>query len=511
MEIQGRRPIGDPRNLERDPEKVRDAIIENMARNLSRQDEKQLGTDLVEQAVEIRRGGIHGMQAAWHREEVAAAAQQPAPVATVQQATQQRSAAIRATTTTRRQPGESAPRQPAQPRHRPNTQKAPVMSETEAQAAFADALQGAGLRLKGPPTMDGKMHRAQVDGDRGKKMSGSYVGYLDGRPAGYIHNFKTGEEIRWRAAGGARRLSPQERAAISEAQKAAQADRARERAAQQEKVSAAAQRAWDGAKPASASHPYLIAKGVRPHGLREGQPGQTVPMTDGRRMSINGRLLVPMKDGEGGKLWNLQMIDRKGGKVFMPGRKQGLFTTLGPVADGSPLVIGEGFTTSATLRETTALTSVVAFDSGNLMPVAMELRAKHPDRPIIFAADNDHHLPRRSPPLPNVGLEKANEAAAAVGATVLVPAFEPHDRGSDWNDYRAKHGHQAARDAMKDHFQQNGIPMPEAAPTPAAKPVTQADRDAARATASSRRSHGPRPAQRPPEQEQQGQQRGPRQ
>jgi phage/plasmid primase-like uncharacterized protein len=48
------------------------------------------------------------------------------------------------------------------------------------------------------------------------------------------------------------------------------------------------------------------------------------------------------------------------------------------------------------------------------MPVAKAIRAEDPDRQIVFMADNDHHLPRRSPPLPNAGLEKAHEAAREV-------------------------------------------------------------------------------------------------
>jgi phage/plasmid primase-like uncharacterized protein len=63
---------------------------------------------------------------------------------------------------------------------------------------------------------------------------------------------------------------------------------------------------------------------------------------------------------------------------------------------------------------------------------------------LIFAADNDHHLPLKKSPtgrqLPNVGLEKAEEAARAVNGTVAIPAFERGNPGTDWNDYAAQHG-----------------------------------------------------------------------
>ena len=52
-------------------------------------------------------------------------------------------------------------------------------------------------------------------------------------------------------------------------------------------------------------------------------------------------------------------------------------------------------------------------------------------------------LPRRTPPLPNVGVSKAKEAAAAIGAAVVTPWFEPYHQGTDWNDYEAQHDRDA--------------------------------------------------------------------
>ena len=81
---------------------------------------------------------------------------------------------------------------------------------------------------------------------------------------------------------------------------------------------------------------------------------------------------------------------------------------------------------------------------------------RDPERPIIIAADNDHHLPRRQSPLSNVGQENATAAAQAVAGIVLTPAFATTDKGTDWNDYAAQHGKaavlgrfQADRDAAR--------------------------------------------------------------
>jgi putative DNA primase/helicase len=40
--------------------------------------------------------------------------------------------------------------------------------------------------------MDGTWQRAAVEGDRGRNKSARSRGYLDGRPAGFIQDFKTG-------------------------------------------------------------------------------------------------------------------------------------------------------------------------------------------------------------------------------------------------------------------------------------------------------------------------------
>jgi hypothetical protein len=89
-------------------------------------------------------------------------------------------------------------------------------------------------------------------------------------------------------------------------------------------------------------------------------------------------------------------------------------------------------------------------DAGRIADSA--LRDQDPARPIYMAADNDHHLPLRAKPLPNAGREKAEAAALAVGATVLLP--EPvadqvaKGKGTDWNDYEASNGRAATRAAL---------------------------------------------------------------
>ncbi|RYI99185.1 MAG: toprim domain-containing protein, partial [Acetobacteraceae bacterium] len=338
----------------------------------------------------------------------------------------------------------------------PRRRAAPRFTEADAAADFAMALHRAGLRIAGPADMDGKMHRVSVEGDRKGQKSGTFVGHLDGWPAGYIRNYKTGTEIRWKADRPVLQMAPAERAAFAAEAAARSAERARERQDTQERAAKMAHRLWAAAAPATA-HPYLAAKGVQAHGLRQDR---------------RGRLLVPVQ-GADGRLWGVQRVDVDGSKLFLKGaRTEGGHALIGGrPKQGAPLLVAEGYATGATLHEATGLPVVVAFHAGNLAAVAKAYRAADPSRPIIIAGDNDHHLPRKAVPLPNVGKEKAEAAAAAVGGVAVLPSFPVRDRGSDWNDLARRQGYQpiaAAVQGALDHVVRAAKDRTELAAVPAA-------------------------------------------
>ncbi|MFC7556425.1 toprim domain-containing protein [Pseudoroseomonas wenyumeiae] len=173
-----------------------------------------------------------------------------------------------------------------------------------------------------------------------------------------------------------------------------------------------------------------------------------------------------------GRLWGVQRVDVDGTKLFLKGaRTEGGHALIGGrPKPGAPLLVVEGYATGATLHEATGLPVAVAFNAGNLLAVAKAYRAADPSRPIVIAGDNDHHLPRRAVPLPNVGKEKAEAAAAAVRGVAALPAFPPGDRGSDWNDLARRQGHApvvAAISGALDRLQQAGVQR--ATPTVAAR------------------------------------------
>ena len=490
-EIMDRRALGNVDPIDED------AIWKNIAANLSRALEKELATDLIERSHATYYGTVRSLatafQASQQREadgkrptnlgdkfgERRNTRQAASAAPDIAQSVEQRSVTVRKVAGLLTGPADGATRQAIRaarrsvkaPAARPNKQtpirqRTPSMSPTDAIIEFADALQRAGLRVKGTPIMDGQRHRVAVDGDKKGRRSGVYIGHLDDFPAGYIHNHKSGEEIRWKASAGTRGLTPAEREQNREKMARDAAARSAARQHAEAVVSHKATSLWNNARPA-ANHPYLAAKGVQAHGVK---------------VTRRGDLLVPLRD-VAGKLWSVQTISPDGRKLYLSGgRKSGMHAVLGELAPGEPLIIAEGYATAATLRELTSIATVVAFDSGNLLDVARAYRAADPTRPIILSADNDHHLPRREVPLPNVGREKAEAAAAEIGGTLLLPAFASTDTGTDWNDYAAQHGRDATRQIVVTELAKHGIEVKAAEPAGAA--ASQAARDAARQSVS---------------------------
>ncbi len=132
-------------------------------------------------------------------------------------------------------------------------------------------------------------------------------------------------------------------------------------------------------------------------------------------------LVIPMRDNAG-DLHSLQFIDGEGNKRFLSGgRKHSCYFLIGSPTES--ICIAEGYATAASIHESTGLPVAVAFDAGNLEPVARVLRAKFPEIKIILCADNDTETPG------NPGLTKARKAAAVCGGLLAIPPCH-----GDFND-----------------------------------------------------------------------------
>lgn len=253
--------------------------------------------------------------------------------------------------------------------------------------------------------------------------------------------FHEAKENGWRDDGTHPRPTPKE-LAERRRQAAEQAPQeAAETASKQTETAKKAAAILAQSTPAPDDHPYLVSKGIKAHDL-------TV---------YKDSLVVPLRD-EDSNLHSLQFIDQAGKKRFLKdGRKIGCFHFIRGNSQDPRRLICEGFATAASLHESTGLTVIVAFDAGNLEAVARAIRAKLPDKDLIFCADDDTGTPG------NPGLTKAREAARAVGGLLAVPDFGPDrpDGASDMNDLSMVRGLEAVKACIEAARPPEAYPKPQ--------------------------------------------------
>ncbi|WP_322075499.1 zincin-like metallopeptidase domain-containing protein [Burkholderia cenocepacia] len=312
-------------------------------------------------------------------------------------------------------------------RWRPQNVRAQQDPAMTPEQEFADALRSMGAAVNGEhPIMDKKKHRIAAENDKKGEKSIFYVGYLDGHPAGYIKNNRTGLEMKWKSKGYF--LDPEQKAAMQAEAAVKLAARAEETAKQQERAAQRVGKQLAELVPIVAPTPYLEAKGIAPQtGVYTDREGQ--------------KTYVPAIDAEG-KQWTMQYIQEDGTKRFAKeSRKEGCFHPIGgldAIAAAPAIVIGEGYATAAQVSQALGYGTVAAFDSGNLEAVAKSLHEKFPDKPIVIAGDDDQAVKN------NPGKTKAKEAAHAVGGTAFFPIFAPGEQAgnpkgfTDFNDLAQK-------------------------------------------------------------------------
>jgi putative DNA primase/helicase len=275
---------------------------------------------------------------------------------------------------------------------------------------------------------DGQLHHFRSDVEHDDKK-GWYIIHSDGLfPAGAFGCFRRDIRKTWNLKDKTRKYTAEELAD----HKRRMAELAKQSKIKKEETEATASvRATNilsYAKEAAADNGYLVKKAVGSYGLFA---------------SRDGRLIVPIRDVNGA-LHSLQYIAADGDKQFLAGgRKKGCFDLIGE--SSSVFVIAEGYATAASIHEATGHAVVVAFDAGNLLPVATALREKNPFAAIIICADDDVDVEG------NPGLTKAKEAARAIGASLAIPDFgvERLADCTDFNDLLKHVGKDAVAEQIK--------------------------------------------------------------
>ncbi len=215
-----------------------------------------------------------------------------------------------------------------------------------------------------------------------------------------------------------------QRRAVREAKDAA------ERVSRDRRAKIAAMRAgalWASASTLGSSA-YLVRKGVSPESVR---------------FLPDGSLVVPMiryDQPRDKALVGAQVIAPDGSKRFTPGTaKQGSACRLGLPVVGQPVLLCEGMATGLTIREAISrrFPVFVAFDAGNLYPVAEILRSTLPGSVILVCADDDWQTKG------NPGISKAKQLVKSIPFCHLIyPVFsaERHGKQTDFNDLQALEG-----------------------------------------------------------------------
>lgn len=338
---------------------------------------------------------------------------------------------------------------------------------------FALALRDAGLMVD-KPKMDGQLYRVPVKGDEGGKLSGAYKAHLNGiMPAGFIQNYKTGDKFNWKAEGNFQ-------GAVNTAKMIAEAAQRKQMQQQKqeqlyEEVADRAVALIEHAQPLSEQNKYLQAKQVESYGLLA-VPGPSpefeamgiyigntysetkalrekhAAMDDNDQYKVfmtKNDIMIPVSDQKG-KVWTVQTIAENGFKSWLKGgKKQGNFFILGQPENGKPILEAEGYATGATLHKLTNRPVALAFDSGNLLSVAIAVKQMFDASTIYVAGDNDRAAFEAGKMKVNVGLEKALEAAQQVGGHAIVPNIRKGEKLSDWNDIAVTKGPAVAKDQIK--------------------------------------------------------------
>lgn len=281
---------------------------------------------------------------------------------------------------------------------------------------------------------DGELHRVDAEsGKRGNKAAW-YVAHeyslKDGRLliVGSFGNWKDGDGAH-RFNHDSSRLDESEYREI----KRKQAEAARkEKAARRQLEQEAAQRAANIVEklPTEGRSDYCAKKKISSCGA----------------LFSRGSLVVTLHRVDGA-LVGLQFIDQDGGKKFLTGTpKKGAFHLIGEISEERPLFVAEGFATAASIHMATKMPVAVAFDAGNLKPVAQALRGVYPRLDLVVAGDDDHATPK------NPGKTKALEAARAVDGRVVFPAFKESRGRTDFNDMHVEQGLDAVRERLREPF-----------------------------------------------------------
>jgi phage/plasmid primase-like uncharacterized protein len=272
-----------------------------------------------------------------------------------------------------------------------------------------------GLVIGRVPITNGRIQRVPLVDSKPGKRDGAYVIYEDMSGwGGYVQNFKTGQKGTFKDAA-----APLTEYQIAEIKKHRE-EKQSEIEQLQKKTAKRAVNLIKRYKLASANHPYLKKKQIKPHGVLENERGQ---------------LAVVLQDAKG-HIRSLQFIEPDGRKIYLyGGQKRACFHIIGGLrclfkTDLENLVICEGFSTGASIYEAVEYTVICAMDCGNIIAVGQALRKEYGDDFKIIIAGDDDHASKNNP-----GRRFAEEAAQVINAVAVFPEFTVEEKAQGLTDF----------------------------------------------------------------------------
>ncbi len=212
------------------------------------------------------------------------------------------------------------------------------------------------------------------------------------------------------------RLDAERKAAMLEAEKIQQELQAN--------AKAKAANLWEKGGLVKAKHPYIVAKGIKPIGVKQ----------------LRNLLLVPVWTNR--ELTSLLIITEHGKNFLSNGQTKGGFMVIGQLEGASEALLCEGWATGCTLHEATGKPVIVAFSASNMVTVADVLKQEHGDLALTICADQDE-----------AGMNAAQKAAKRFGenAKICAPVFTAEQVAQ----YQGKHS--IAPTDFNDLYQLAGI------------------------------------------------------
>lgn len=270
---------------------------------------------------------------------------------------------------------------------------------------------------------DNKRRNYRLASDKAGKKSGFYKLHIEG-DFGYAFfgDYRYGESISWYASAD-KKYTARERREYARRAEEARAVAEVEQIALWNTKAKEVQEYILFLSDCPDEHPYLKKKGIKAHGV----------------LLDADKIVIPMGNKDG--VWSYQSITFDGAKKFpYQAKKTGTYFE---IKGSGAIFIAEGYATAATIHEATGGAVYVAFDAGNLLPVAKEVRALNPDAQITICADNDAFGKI------NVGMEKGRKAAIEINALFIYPEFKDiSEKPTDFNDLAALEGIQAVKDRI---------------------------------------------------------------